>query len=510
MADRPNIVVILADDMGFSDIGCYGGKIETPNLDRLAAGGVRFTQAYNIARCCPARASLLTGLHPHQVGMGWMTAADLGRDAYRGDLNDKCLTIPEALAPAGYRSYMVGKWHLTYSKFMTPEGPKDSWPMQRGFDQFWGTLAGAGGYFSPKTLMAGNDPCEAVEGLYYTDGISDVACDMIGDHDLTSPGKPFFLYAAYTAPHWPLHAKQDDIAKYRGKYRAGWDVLRAEKYQRQREMGLLDESWPLSPRDPKVAAWDSLSAEKQDEFDLRMAIYAAQVDCMDQGIGRIIETLQRRGMLDNTLVVFLSDNGGCHEEVHRGDPDPACFGTARSFESYGREWANYSNVPFREFKSFVHEGGIATPMIAHWPAGITTEAGGFCRDLVHITDIMPTCLELAGAEYPGQTERTVPPLVGESIAPALAGKAPRRGCMFWEHEANRALRDGDWKIVAKGIDGAWELYDLSADRTELNDLAADQPERVEAMSAKWQQIAAECDVLPLDGRRWRDRVNGGT
>jgi len=510
MPSRPNMIIILADDMGYSDIGCYGGDISTPNLDSLAAGGVRFTQAYNTARCCPARASLLTGLHPHQAGMGWMTAADFGTPGYAGEVNERCLTIPEALAPAGYHSYMAGKWHLSFVTHMSPDSPRNSWPRQRGFERFYGMLAGAGSYFKPKTLYEDNTPAELPDGAYLTDEISYRSCGFIRDHQRTRADEPFFLYVAYTAPHWPLHARAEDIARYRGRYRAGWDAMRQEKFSRMRQMGLIGDEWRLSPRDRLVPTWDSLSPQQQDEFDLRMAIYAAQVDRMDHGVGQIMSTLAESGMTDDTLVIFLSDNGGCHEEVHRGSPDPATFGTHESQESYGRPWANHSNLPFREFKSFVHEGGIATPLIVNWPGGVSANPGSINTSCVHITDYMPTFLELAGTDYAPDPSRDAWPLVGQSFAATFAGKHIDRGTMFWEHEANRAIRQGDWKLVAKGIDGPWELYDMRCDRTELNDLASKDPGRAQAMAAKWQQIAERSNVLPLDGRLWKERVKGQT
>ena len=506
MSDKPNIVLVMVDDMGYSDIGCFGGDVRTPNLDSLAAGGVSFTHAYNTSRCCPARASLMTGLYPHMAGMGWMTVADLGSDGYAGNLNNRCLTIAEALAPGGYRSYMAGKWHLTRDSQMGPDAPKDSWPMQRGFDRYYGNISGAASYWDPKTLTVDNAriAAPADEDYYYTDAISDNACTFISDHCRDHADKPFFLYVAYTAPHWPLHARAEDIARYRGKFTRGWDEMRREKFDRMCEMGILDEKWSLSDRDPEVPAWDSLDAEDQDIRDLRMAIYCAQVDSVDQGIGRIAETLRSRGIMDNTLILFLSDNGGCHEEMHRKNSDPATFGTDESFESYGRPWANYSNVPFREFKSWVHEGGISTPLIAHWPKGIT--AGGFDSQPCHITDIMPTCLAAAGVEYTPDPSSDVWPLVGRSLTPAFAGETIERECIFWEHEANRALRQGKWKLVAKGIDGPWELYDMEADRTELHDLAAEMSDRAAAMAAKWTKIAETTEVYPLDGRGWNERI----
>ncbi len=304
MNGRPNIVLIMVDDMGYSDIGCYGGDIKTPNLDHLAENGVRYTHFYNTARCCPARASLMTGLYPHQAGMGWMTSANLGTDGYAGDLNDRCRTIAECLKPAGYSTYMSGKWHLTRDKYFKPDSPKHSWPCQRGFDRYFGTLAGGGSYFTPGTLTVDNTQIEPPEGFYYTDAISDHASRFIDEHQ---GDNPFFLYTAYTAPHWPLHAKPEDIAEYRGKFREGWDAIRQRKFGRMKEMGILEEHWGLSKRDPDVPAWDEVSSAKQDEFDLRMAIYAAQVSSMDQGVGRIVRTLEKNGILDDTLILFLSD-----------------------------------------------------------------------------------------------------------------------------------------------------------------------------------------------------------
>jgi arylsulfatase len=505
MAMRPNIVLILCDDSGYSDLGCFGGDIETPRLDALAKDGVRFTHFYNTARCCPARASLLTGLYPHQAGMGWMTAADLGTDGYAGDLNDRCLTIAEALRPAGYSTYMSGKWHLTHVDFITPDGPKHSWPVQRGFDRFYGTLAGAGSYWTPVTLTEQNEAVEPDPEVYYTDAISDRACGFIDDHVEARPDDPFFMYVAYTAPHWPIHAPQELIDHYRGRFMQGWDRLRETKYERMGGMGLLDEAWGLSERDSEVPAWEDLSANKRDEMDLRMAIYAAQVTSMDAGIGRIVDTLERQGLLNDTVLLFMSDNGGCHEEVHRGDSDPETWGSDASFESYGRPWANLSNVPFRLFKSWVHEGGIATPLIVHWPNG-SGEKGGLQRQPGHLVDIMPTCLDLAGASYPVVSTQGIHGLQGVSLLPALRGETLDRDVIFWEHEANRALREGRWKLVARGQGGPWELYDMAADRSELRNLAPQFPHRVKHMAERWWRIALDCDVIPVDGRPWNERL----
>jgi len=503
----PNIVLIMVDDMGYSDMGCYGGDIQTPNLDSLAENGIRFTHFYNSARCSPARASLMTGLYPHQAGMGWMPMANLGTDGYAGDLNDRCRTIAECLRPAGYSTYMCGKWHLTYDRYQKPDSPKHSWPCQRGFDRYFGTLAGGGSYFTPHTLTVDNEQIEAPEDFYYTDAISNSACKFIHDHSVENPDNPFFLYAAYTAPHWPLHAKPENIAKYRGKFMDGWDVIRRRKFYRMKDMGILEKHWGLSERDPLVPAWNNLDPAKQDEFDLRMAIYAAQIDSVDQGVGRIIQNLETRDLLNNTLIIFLSDNGGCHVEIHSDNPDPANFGTNESYESYGRPWANVSNTPFREFKSWTHEGGISTPLIAYWPAGIKLK-GKMNNQPGHITDIMPTCLELAGASYPRNDKLHA--LVGKSLVPGFQGNAVKRDCIFWEHEANRALRQDKWKLVSKGIKGEWELYDMEEDRSELNNLAKSSPKRLREMAELWNEIARQTNVLPLDGRNLEEKMRFDT
>ena len=314
LKQRPNIILILADDMGFSDIGCFGSEIKTPNLDNMAAGGLRFTQFYNTARCCPTRASLLTGLYPHQAGVGHMVE-DLGYDGYRGDLNKNCVTIAEVLKSAGYSTYMTGKWHVT--KYVTQKGPKDNWPLQRGFDKFYGTITGAGSYYDPATLTRDNTLIAPdSDDYYYTDAITDNAVNYIAHH---KPGNPFFMYVAYTAAHWPMHAREEDIKKHKGVYDKGWDAIREARYKRLIEMGLIDAKWPLSERDKNVPAWEN---EKDKAWQTRrMEVYAAMVDCMDRGIGRIVDELKRAGKLDNTLILFLQDNGGCAEETGSKGPE---------------------------------------------------------------------------------------------------------------------------------------------------------------------------------------------
>jgi arylsulfatase len=520
MKSKPNIVLILNDDMGYSDIGCYGGEIDTPNLDRLAAGGLRFSQFYNTARCSPSRASLLTGLHPHQTGIGVLTY-DFGPEGYAGNLNDRCVTIPEALKASSYKTYMSGKWHVAGS-LVKPTG---SWPLQRGFDQFFGTIIGAGSFYDPNTLTRGNENIEheakADEAFFYTDAISDQAVQYILEHHRDSPGQPFFEYVAYTAPHWPLHAHDEDIARYKGRFDAGWDDLREARLQRLVDSGLLDEAWKLSARDETQPPWTD--AQHRGWLLRCMEVYAAQIDRMDQGIGRIIRSLEQTGQLDNTLIIFLSDNGACAEDIPEGvtvdelvnklmiakshtrkgavvqfgnNPE-RMPGPEDTYQSYGTAWANLSNTPFRLYKHWIHEGGIATPMIFHWPDGIR-DKGGIRHSPGYLPDIMATLLDITGTRYPDERNgQPVAPLEGTSLAPVFEQEQPARPPMFWEHEGNAAVRMGQWKLV-RNYPGAWELYDMENDRTELTDLAAAQPERVAAMAAQYDAWAARCGVIPRE------------
>jgi len=529
-AERSNIIVILGDDMGFSDLGCYGGEIATPNLDRLASRGVRFTQFYNTARCCPTRASLLTGVYPHQAGIGHMMD-DRGVDAYRGELGARCMTIAEALKPAGYRSYVAGKWHVTKKTRPVDASEQGNWPLQRGFDRFYGTIHGAGSFFDPNSLARDNafispfaDPEYRPAQYYYTDAISDHAARFVAEHHRDHAAQPFFMYVAYTSAHWPMHAKEQDIAKYKGRYDAGYEAIRAARLAREKELGLIDPRWSITP---VAADWSKVSNR---EWEARcMEVYAAMVDCMDQGIGRLVAALEKSGQLDNTLIFFLQDNGGCAEGMGRDGPftpradqptlpimaasalqldmipkqtrdgyparrgEGVMPGGADTFIGYGLGWANVSNTPFREYKHWVHEGGISTPLIAHWPAGIpAARAGKLEPQPGHLIDLMATVLDVSGV--PALPDRKPPE--GVSLCVALAGEALNRPQpIFFEHEGNRAVRDGRWKLVAKHGQ-PWELYDMAADRTEMNNLADAQPERVQAMAAQYDAWAARVGVLP--------------
>ena len=506
-AEKPNIVIIMADDMGFSDIGCYGGEIQTPQLDRLAAGGLRFTHFYNAGRCCPTRASLLTGLYPHQTGVGNMIR-DQHLPGYRGQLNRDCVTMAEVLGSAGYFTAGVGKWHLT-----TDDNPHDatadrsSWPTERGFDTFFGTLPGGGNYFDPHGLVRNEEPIKAGEDFYYTDAISQEAATIV--RRAADMHKPLFLYVAYTAPHWPLHALEEDVSGYRKIYAEGWDKLRRERHRRMIDMGLLEESWKLSPRDHRVPAWkDTPDRAWQIE---RMAVYAAQIDRMDQGIGKIVAALSQTGQLDNTLLLFLADNGGCseiirprelpedHPESKFGNHTGVMPGGPDTFASYGIGWANLSNTPFRKYKTLQFEGGTASPLIVHWPKGIeAARNGSLVNAPAHLIDLMPTAVDVSAASYPGTVAgRSIQPMEGESLRPALEGKSLLRDePLFFEHIGHRAVRGPQWKLVCRGPYAPWELYDLQADRTELNDLADQEPERVRQMVASWDAWAQRARVKP--------------
>jgi len=485
-ARRPNLIVILVDDMGFSDLGCYGSEIATPNLDAMAARGLRFTQFYNTPRCCPSRAALLTGLYPHQAGIGHMVG-DYGLPGYRGFLNDRCVTIAEALRPAGYRTLMSGKWHVGENR--------PHWPCDRGFDRHIGLISGASNYWmlDEKRQMAVDDQPFTPEpdGFYMTDFITDNAVDLIGRHGRED--SPFFLYVAYTAPHWPLHAWPEDIERYRGRYREGWDALRQQRLARQVATGIIEQRWPLTPRDEKAPPWADV--QDQERRDLMMAVYAAQVDRMDQGVGKILAKLRELDIEDDTLVMFLSDNGGCAEEIDRGQPGVPP-GPRESFLSYGLPWANASNTPFRLYKHWVHEGGIATPFIVQWPSRMG-EGGQLTHQLGHVVDIMATCLDAAGAQYPLEHGgQPIQPLEGKSLLPILDG-AERQGhqAIFWEHEGNRAVRQARWKLVSK-FPGDWELYDMAANRTELDDLSDRHADKAAELAALHEAWAAPRNVLP--------------
>lgn len=522
----PNVLVILADDLGYSDLGCYGGEIRTPNLDRLASRGARFTQLYNSARCCPSRASLMTGLYPSQAGIGDFTSPKphpARGPGFLGRLNERCVTLAEALKPGGYRCYYVGKWHLH------PE----TGPIRRGFDEFYGYTDGhshdqydAGFYVRlPEGRQKEIDPPQG--SFYATDVFNEYALEFLRQGQ--QRGKPWFLFLAHSSPHFPVQAPAGRADEYESVYLRGWDALRKERFERMRKIGLVDGAhWKLTPpslvpldRDDIAngysglpnPAWDSLDADRQADLARRMAVFAAMVSSVDQGVGRIVEHLKTTGDLDNTLIVFLSDNGACYEwgpfgfdgvsrrgtnTLHRGD-DLRKIGGPGTHQSYGSAWANLGNTPFRLYKHFTHEGGISTPCIVHWPTGIGTP-DRWIRDPAHVIDILPTILEAAGLSYPAAyDDRTVLPAEGTSLLTAIRGeRLPERSIGF-EHQGARAFRKGQWKLVwskrmPSETQTRWELYDLAQDRCETSDLAGQHPGLVLALAAEWDRWAERVHV----------------
>ena len=541
---RPNILLILADDMGFSDAGCYGGEIHTPNIDRLASQGLRFAQFYNMARCCPTRAALLTGLYPHQAGMGAMNQ-DLGKPAYQGVLNDRCVTIANVLKDAGYRTAMFGKWHLNHltisgggpraKKLLNFEEEGDisplkrNWPFMRGFEEHIGTIAGVDSYYDPYSLVHNGDvirPQGNPPDFYYTDFITENAVKQIDKYAAQGgEGKPYFMYVAYTAPHWPMQAREADIERYKDTYTVGWDKIRQARFDRQTAMGLIDPKWGLSPRAnyPRLSDGKSVLTSWDDAPDKawqarRMAVYAAMIECMDRGVGQIVDHLDSTRAAQNTVVIFLSDNGACAENVQPGwydvpsktrdgrpihvGNDPAFMpGPETVYQSYGPAWANASNTPFRRFKHWTEEGGISAPFIIRAPA-LIKDAGRIERQQVgHVIDLMPTILQLTGATYPTKHDgHDITPAEGQSLLPIFEGKPINRGPLCWEHEGNRAIRLGDWKLVAAHNE-PWQLYHITEDRTELNNLASANPAKVEELKTLYTTWATRCGVEPWPVQR---------
>ena len=515
--------------------GCYGGEIQTPHLDSLAANGLRFTQFYNTARCCPTRASLLTGLYPQQAGVGHMMG-NRGTPAFQGDLSDQAVTIAQVLQSAGYATYMSGKWHVTPYKVENPD--KKNWPRQRGFDKFFGMISGAGSLYDPRSLAEDNEYVAPKEDFYCTKDFTDYALACLDGHP---SDQPFFMYLSYTAAHWPMHAPEEAIAEYKDVYDEGWDAMRAHRYERMKQMNLIDPSWQLTPRDSFVQAWSEDIPDKEWEL-ANMEVYAAMVDYMDGQIGRVVASLRDKEMLENTLIFFLQDNGACAEELdwiktppeedlvpmkpgelqtqmvptitRDGKPiklmKEAWPGPPESYTAYGLNWANVSNTPFREYKHWVHEGGISTPLIAHWPEGIQ-DKGVYRKEPTHLIDIMATCVEVAGAAYPSTLNGSpIHPMEGKSLTPVFTNSSLEREAIYWEHEGNRAVRMGKWKLISKASKQrsflwdkveeldleAWELFDMENDRTEMKDVSDLHEELVEEMAAMWLAWGKRTGIIP--------------
>ncbi len=530
----------MGDDMGYSDIGCYGGEIKTPRLDELAANGLRFTQFYNTARCCPTRASLLTGLYPQQAGIGHMVD-DRGTPAFKGDLSTNAVTIAEVLKKAGYSTYMSGKWHLTPYVIDNPD--KHNWPRQRGFDRFFGMISGAGSLYDPRSLTEDNEYVSPREGFYCTTDFTDYAVERIEEHE---DDTPFFLYLSYTAAHWPMHAPAEAVAKYKGSYNHGWDEMRKNRFERMKKMRLTETEWELTPRDSLIQPWSEDIPDKEWEL-ANMETYAAMVTLMDEGIGKVVNALKAKGELENTLIIYLQDNGACAEELEwvskrttekdrvplapgelqtemvpffTRDGKPVGImrkgwpGPPEGYTAYGRNWANASNTPFREYKHWVHEGGISSPLIVHWPAKInsgTSGIGGFRTEPAHLIDIMATCVDVSDSSYPTTFNgNKIQAMEGKSLFPAFSGSALEREAIYWEHEGNRAVRMGKWKLVSKADKRHsfvwdkigelelqnWELFDMEQDRTEMHDLATKHPELVQKMAQMWLAWGKRTGIVP--------------
>jgi arylsulfatase A-like enzyme len=532
---KPNIIVILTDDMGYSDIGCFGSEINTPNIDKLAANGLIFTHFYNTARCSPTRASLLTGLYPHQAGMGHLATENFKEPGYTDDLSKNAVTMAEVFQQAGYATYMTGKWHI--AKNIKNDGDKSNWPMQRGFQRFFGTLNGSGSFYDPGTLMSNNTFIAPAKNFYYTDAISDTAVKFINENPKE---KPFFFYVAYTSAHWPLHAPESDVQKYKGMYDKGWDATRQQRFEKLKKLGIISNKAVLTERGIDIPDWKD---EPLKEWQVRrMEVYAAMIDVMDRGIGRIIAALEKNGELDNTIIFYMHDNGGCAEPLNSNQkeippteeqkmgkaytadsvflgrqPTYTCngkfirsgkgvmAGPDSSWVTYGEEWANVSNTPYRLYKHWAHEGGIATPLIVHWPKGIKSK-GQLRTQPGHLIDIMATCIDIAGINYPKQFNgNEIQPYEGKSLLPAFNNKALKREYIFWEHEGNRAIRVGKWKLVSRAKknkvftaadENAWELYDMDKDPTETNNLAVKYPEKVKELSVLWENEALRTKAKP--------------
>ena len=524
----PNIIIVLVDDMGYSDLGCYGGEIRTPNIDALASGGLRFSTFYNTGRCCPTRASLLTGLYPHQAGVGRMTA-DYETPGYRGHLAANTVTIAEVLRGAGYHTAMAGKWHLSVTE-MQPRHMRHlnnqvirptfsdpaTYPVGRGFQQHYGNIWGVVNYFDPFSLVNNREAVRSVPKDYYiTDALTDNAIRTIDEY--ATDDTPLFLYLAHTAPHWPLHAPPDDIERYKNTYTQGWHPTRDARYRRQVEMGLVDpKTCKLPGHQPEDVNWNDRTDRSWDSR--AMAVHAAMIDRVDQGMGRIVAKLKQKGIYENTLILFLSDNGASPERpgapgfdrnsetrdgrkvtyFGAGMPHDKLPGSETTYAGIGPAWANASNTPFRYWKATQYEGGIRTPLIVHWPAGLTAKPDSITRQSGHVIDVMATCLDVANLDYPKEFDgRTITPLEGRSLLPILQGKQREaHEAIYFEHFGAKAVRQGDWKLVA-AEESPWELYHLAVDASETNNLAAQEPVRVKQLTALWKAWAARAHVNPV-------------
>ncbi len=490
---RPNIILIMADDMGFSDVGCYGSEIQTPNIDGLARDGRKFSQFYNAGRCCPSRASLLTGKYSHNVDMGWMTGVDMKRPGYKGDLKRGIPTLASKLKGNGYNTYMTGKWHLALSEDVV-NGISENTPVDRGFMEFYGTLEGAKDYYDPKFLYRNKNKVKAEGDYFYTRAITDTARSFIK----YNKHNPFFLYLAFYAPHFPLQAPNEIIEKYKGKYLDGWSSLKKKRFDEQKKMGLFSSNTVLN-QDTILPEWNTLNTDQKSEMDYRMAIYAAQVEELDRSIGKVIQQLKKDGIYDDTLIIFLSDNGGLGvTDLGMGETSDLNK-TNTPYTSYGKVWGNVSNTPYRKYKSYAHEGGIISPLIVSWPNKIKARQD-FITQPLHIIDLFPTINSICGIENLDTQGMDFSQWLFEP------NKANIERMLFWEHEGKRAVRLGDWKLVSEGLNEPWQLYNLQSDPTEIRNIAREFPKLKDELVTTWNRWAMNNNVLPLDGSTWEERI----
>lgn len=488
---KPNIILILADDLGYSDLGAYGSEINTPNLDKLAKEGLRLQEFYNNSICAPTRASLLTGQYQHKAGVGYFSN-DLGLPAYQGYINQESLTLAEVLKENGYSTLTSGKWHIS--------GKNVSLPWQRGFDVVYPRNGSSAGSGSPQEMKVQTDK----EGFPLSESLQ---TNLITKHAVefidaaSKSSKPFFLYLAHTAPHWPLVALPEDIAKYKGKYDKGWDQLRAERFERQKQLGIISTDTKISKKDEDIYDWSRLSYDQRQQWAKKMEVFAAMVDRLDQGVGAILTKLEQTGEAENTFIVFLSDNGAPAEDLvkwhHGASKNSGPVGTTGSWESQSKNWSYLSNTPFLAFKDYLYEGGINSPFIAWYPSKI--KAGTVRKGTGHIIDLAPTFYEIAGAKYPARYKGIVPnTLPGKSLLPVLYGQqteVKREEPLFWERAGNRAVREGKWKLVSHWPSYAWELYDLENDRGETINLARANHDVVSKLSVKYFAWAKKTGVV---------------
>jgi len=500
---RPNIIVILVDDMGYSDLGCFGSEIQTPHLDSLAKEGTIMTNFYNAARCCPSRASLLTGRYPHQAGIGDMMNKR-PFPSYQGFLNRESITLAELLKSAGYGTYMTGKWHVGQDSI--------NWPLERGFDRYYGLIDGANSYFANRpyrknqklSIVLDRENVEVPANYYSTDAYTGRMINFLETHLAEKKEQPFFAYMAYQTPHWPLHARPEEILKYKGKYMEGWETIRQRRFDKQKELGIIPSSASLPENDEEIPAWDKLTWVEKVQWDERMAVYAAMLDRLDQQVGRLVDFLKAKKQLEHTIILFLSDNGASHEtidhdgfteEIQLANNFPASH--PESFTAYGKMGAAVSNTPYRSYKHWVYEGGNSTSFIAFGPNHIPK--GAIVETPAHLVDIMPSLQQWANANYPKRHHnQRIGEMEGTALSAIWNNSGLEERAICFEHEGNKAIRKGRWKLVQAYNDKNWQLYDLQTDRAERIDLSSKYPKEVQSLLKEYLAWEKRVGVIPYE------------